>query len=379
MVVLSLEVVLANYPEGASQTIRQWAFALTFLALGRIVLDVAEMRARQRRRIGRPTLIVGSGRVGQLFAKRLDRYPEFGLHPIGFLDDAPWTSGEPADVPVLGGPEDLEEMIRLHGVTHVVVTFSTASHEVLLRVIERCERLGVGVSFVPRLFEKMKDKVSIESVGSIPLIMVEPTDPTGWRFSVKYVLDRIVAAALLILLSPLLAGTALAVWATSGRPILFRQVRVGRDGRPFELLKFRSMHPQEGNPPGPGELPPDTAPGGSEGADRTTTFGAALRRTALDELPQLINVLRGDMSLVGPRPERPEFVQIYQDEVHRYSDRHRVKAGITGWAQINGLRGNTSLSDRAEWDNYYIDNFSLWLDFKILVSTVSALARSPST
>ena len=376
MVILTLEVVLAEDPQPA--TIRLWAFGVAFLACGRVAVDMAEIRARQRRRLGRLTLIIGAGRVGRLVAKRLAQYPKLGLQPVGLLDDAPWLGEEVPGAPVLGGMADLDDVVRTHRVEHVVVTFSADHHEALLRIVGRCEQLGITVSFVPRLFEKMKEKVSIESVGSIPLIFVAPTDPRSWQFAVKYILDRVVAAALLVLVAPLFVGTAIAVWGSSGRPILYRQVRVGRDGRRFEIFKFRSMRVDEHRSLTPGELPPDTAPGGAEGAERTTRVGSVLRRTALDELPQLLNVVRGEMSLVGPRPERPDFVEVYASNIPRYSDRHRVKAGMTGWAQVNDLRGNTSLSDRAEWDNFYIDNFSLWLDLKILLSTASALVRSPS-
>jgi lipopolysaccharide/colanic/teichoic acid biosynthesis glycosyltransferase len=152
---------------------------------------------------------------------------------------------------------------------------------------------------------------------------------------------------------------------------------VGRDGRAFEMLKFRSMRlnwevPGQANEAV--DLPDDVAPGGVEGGDRRTRIGTFLRKTSIDELPQLFNVLKGDMSLIGPRPERPEYVELFESRVYRYNDRQRVKSGITGWAQINGLRGKTSLSDRVEWDNYYIENWSLWLDFKIALKTAFAVA-----
>jgi lipopolysaccharide/colanic/teichoic acid biosynthesis glycosyltransferase len=227
----------------------------------------------------------------------------------------------------------------------------------------------------------MKQKFEVDCVGSMPLVSISPTDPRAWPFSLKYALDRVVAASLLIVLAPLFLACAFAVRVSLGRPILFRQPRVGRDGRVFTMLKFRSM--QGGPEWSPSQLPPDTAPGGREGVDRQTQFGGFLRRASLDELPQLINVLRGDMSLVGPRPERPEFAQLFEQSIHRYGERHRVKAGVTGWAQVNGLRGNTSLADRADWDNYYIDNWSLLLDLKILILTavvlISRQAESPRT
>jgi lipopolysaccharide/colanic/teichoic acid biosynthesis glycosyltransferase len=173
---------------------------------------------------------------------------------------------------------------------------------------------------------------------------------------------------------------AIAVWISLGRPILFRQRRVGCDGREFEMLKFRSLRPDAARMGDALDLPDeDTAPGGAESDDRVTKVGAFLRNTSLDELPQLLNVLKGEMSLVGPRPERPEFVELFEPRVYRYFDRHRVKAGITGWAQVNGLRGRTSLSDRVEWDNYYIENFSLWLDLKIVGKTIVTLPRHSKT
>jgi lipopolysaccharide/colanic/teichoic acid biosynthesis glycosyltransferase len=188
------------------------------------------------------------------------------------------------------------------------------------------------------------------------------------------------AVTLLVVLAPLMLVTALAVKLTSSGPVLFRQRRVGRDGKPFDLYKFRSMRsPSPREASGPGSmafLARDTAPGGVEGEDRRTPVGRVLRRCSLDELPQLINVLRGEMSMIGPRPERPEFVELFNDDVTRYGDRHRVKAGITGWAQVHGLRGQTSLAERVEWDNYYIANWSLGLDVKILALTAVALFRA---
>jgi lipopolysaccharide/colanic/teichoic acid biosynthesis glycosyltransferase len=187
-------------------------------------------------------------------------------------------------------------------------------------------------------------------------------------------MDRTLAAIGLIILSPLLIALVVLVRLSSPGPIFFRQRRVGRDGEPFDVLKFRSMRPPRESDaafrPRAG-----AAPGGVEGEDRRTTIGKVMRATSLDELPQLFNVLLGDMSLVGPRPERPEFVELFNEQIRRYGERHRVKAGITGWAQVHGLRGQTSIADRAEWDNFYIENWSLRLDLKILALTVLTLFR----
>jgi lipopolysaccharide/colanic/teichoic acid biosynthesis glycosyltransferase len=203
---------------------------------------------------------------------------------------------------------------------------------------------------------------------------IRPLDPKGWQFRVKYAIDRPTALLALLAMSPVMAALAIAVKLSSPGPVLFRQRRIGQDGQIFEMLKFRSMHiPDKDVEFVP---PPGFAPGGVEGPDRRTPIGRFLRRSGLDELPQLINVVRGEMSLVGPRPERPEFAIAFGAQLARYTDRHRVKSGITGWAQVSGLRGQTSLVDRVDMDNYYIRNWSLSLDLKIALLTVPAVLRT---
>jgi exopolysaccharide biosynthesis polyprenyl glycosylphosphotransferase len=253
-----------------------------------------------------------------------------------------------------------------------VLSFSTAPDRTLIPLVRECEALGLEVSLVPRLFESVNVHVALEHLGGLPLFGLRSIDPKGWQFAIKHVFDRAAAASLLLVSAPLLAVLAVAVKASSPGPVLFRQRRIGRDGREFQMLKFRSMRMPEERAAAP-EPAPDTGPGGVEGEDRRTGVGSFMRRSSMDELPQLLNVLRGEMSLVGPRPERPEFVNLFGSRIERYRDRHRVKSGITGWAQVNGLRGKTSLRDRVEWDNYYIENWSLWLDVRILLRTLSAL------
>jgi exopolysaccharide biosynthesis polyprenyl glycosylphosphotransferase len=375
MGVLTLREVLGDPADLAAQTIRMWAFAAVYLAAGRVALHWSRAQAHRHGESLRPTLIIGAGKIGRLTAKRLLEHPEVGLKPIGFLDKDPIVDEDASlPVPVLGASWDLERVAAQHDVAQVIITFSRAPHEVLLRLVKRCEELGVEVAFVPRLFEKMTGKLTVEHLGGLPFISARPVNPKGIQFAIKYAGDRLVAALLLVLTLPLTVPAAIAILATLGRPLFFRQVRVGRDGRTFEMLKFRTMTPTSA-PVALTELPPDTAPGGVEGSDRRTRLGTLLRRTSIDELPQLLNVLRGEMSLIGPRPERPEFVGLFEQSIYRYSDRHRVKSGITGWAQVHGLRGKTSLSDRVEWDNYYIENWSLWLDFKVLLLTALAIVR----
>jgi exopolysaccharide biosynthesis polyprenyl glycosylphosphotransferase len=374
MSVLTLRILLpGGVDDLAPQSLRLLAFSAAYLAAGRVALDWAQLKERRDGALAKPTLIVGAGRIGQLAAGRLLAHPELGLKPVGFIDKEPLDDGR-LPVPVLGASWDLERLIEQHRVEHVVVTFSTAPSEVLLREVERCEQLGVGVSLVPRLFERVTERLSVEHIGGLPLLSAKRADPKGWQFAVKHVVDRLVAATVLLVGLPVFVPLALGTWISVGRPIFFRQPRFGRDGREFEMLKFRSMRSSVEAVAIP-DLPPDTAPGGVEGDDRRTSFGTFLRRTSLDELPQLINVLKGDMSLIGPRPERPDFVRLFERNVYRYNERHRVRSGITGWAQVHGLRGKTSLSDRVEWDNYYIENWSLWLDVKIVLMTVWAVRR----
>jgi exopolysaccharide biosynthesis polyprenyl glycosylphosphotransferase len=245
---------------------------------------------------------------------------------------------------------------------------------VLIPIVRECERRRLKVSLVPRLFENMGERVQLDYLGGLPVFAMRPLHPQSWQFAVKHCFDRVGAALLLLTLWPVMLAAAVAVKLSSPGPVLFRQRRIGRDGREFDMLKFRSMRQPVGDRTQV-LVPAGLAPGGVEGEDRRTGVGAFLRRLSIDELPQLLNVLKGEMSIVGPRPERPEFVELFGHRIERYGDRHRVKSGMTGWAQVHGLRGRTSLTDRLEWDNYYIQNWSLRLDLKILLMTVMTIVR----
>ena len=355
---------------------RAWLFGTVYLVGARLVLAWAQRRARSSRLVAKRTLIVGAGEVGARVERRLMEQPELGLLPVGYLDADPAPEDMVPDriAPVLGAPDDLARIARGTGAEHVVLGFSTAPDRLLIPLVQECEDLGLEVSLVPRLFESVNVRVGLEHVGGLPLFGLRSIDPRGWQFAVKHLFDRAAAALLVLALAPLLATVSIMVRVSSPGPVFFRQKRIGRDGHTFEMLKFRSMRTEERREPDENVLllPTDLGPGGVEGSDRRTRFGSFLRQTSIDELPQLINVLKGDMSLVGPRPERPEFVELFGSRIYRYDDRHRVKSGITGWAQVNGLRGKTSLRDRVEWDNYYIENWSLGLDLKILLMTLAA-------
>jgi exopolysaccharide biosynthesis polyprenyl glycosylphosphotransferase len=379
MVIVAVATFLGGTTHSAELMARVWVFSMLYVSGGRLVLGLSQRHARVEGLIGKRTLIVGAGRIGAQVERRLDEQPELGLRPVGYVDAHPPSDDQVAGrhVPVLGGPDELERIVRTTGAEHVVLAFlsSRGSDAKLVPIVRLCDELGLEVSLVPRLFESINVRVGLEHIGGMPLFRLRTVRPKGWQFAVKHALDRLMAAALIVLLGPILIVALVAVKLSSSGPIFFRQRRVGRDGRDFDLLKFRSMRLADEPPPGNVSmfLPGDTAPGGVEGADRRTSIGKLMRRTSIDELPQLFNVLRGQMSIIGPRPERPEFVELFERRVDRYEDRLRVKSGITGWAQVHGLRGKTSLSDRIELDNYYIENWSLWLDFKILVMTIGAV------
>ena len=357
-----------------SAVVREWALVMTFLIVGRAAISL-----RSRSRAGSRTLIIGAGQVGHVLARRLLDRPEMGLRPVGFVDDDPLEVGELEDCPVLGSPSQLELIVRANLVEHAILSFSKSSHAEELDVLRRLRHLGVSVSVVPRLFEDIPDRMSVERVGGLPMLSICPSRPRGWQFKVKYGIDRVLAAAAIVVAAPVMLVAAVGTLLTIGRPILFRQRRVGLDGHEFDMLKFRTMRDGDQKSPPMADieqaLTQGLGPGGVEGDDRRSRFGTSLRRMAIDELPQLFNVVRGDMSLVGPRPERDHIASELRESIYRYADRDRVKSGITGWAQVNGLRGRTSLADRVEWDNYYIDNWSLWLDFKIALLTSVAVVR----
>jgi exopolysaccharide biosynthesis polyprenyl glycosylphosphotransferase len=356
----------------------QLALATALLVLWRLAWSALRLRARRARRVGRPTLIVGAGEIGARIERHLREIAGLGLIPVGFVDSDPASGGEleRRAAPLLGSPAEFDAIVTETGARHAIFAFQLEPDLILRRLVRRCRDRGLTMAIVPRLFDDATNRMVLEHVGGIPLFELRQVDPQGWQFALKHGIDRVVAAMLLVVLSPLIAAVALAVRLSGPGPALFRQRRVGRDGRSFELLKFRSM----ADAPGGGAAPAadgDRAPGGVEGEDRRTPVGRFIRAWSLDELPQLVNVLRGEMSLVGPRPERPELAGAFAERVRRYDERHRVWSGITGWAQVNRLGPGTSLADRAEWDNWYIQNWSLWLDMKILLMTIpTALHRS---
>ncbi len=375
MSMVTLQLLVAG--EGGSVGLLMawtWIVSLGGVTLIGVALTLLRRTLHRRRLVDVPTLIVGADRMGTDVAARLLRHPEFGLRPVGFLD-APEAAAPAGDAPpILGDLDRFAQVCVEHGIRHVIIGFPGAPDAAVLELVSRCDALGLKTSVVPRLTDAVNREARLEYLGIVPLVTLSALNLEGGGFVIKHLLDRLVASIALVGLAPLLALVAVAVRLSSPGPILFRQPRTGRDGRVFGLLKFRTMTVGR-EAPAQYVLQQGCAPGGVEGVDRRTRVGRLLRRTSLDELPQLLNVMRGEMSIVGPRPERPEYADLFLTEVDRYRDRHRVRAGITGLAQVHGMRGQTPVIDRVELDNFYIEHWSLTFDLKILVRTIPALLR----
>jgi len=367
---LALKVSFSTFVPGVSppgdQVVHVGVLFLVVVAVRFTAYTVVRV-ARCRGRIRHRTLVLGAGQVGTRIVRALLDDRRYGLDPVGFVDSAPQTDPGLLPVPVLGRYENLGQLIREHVIRDVVVAFGGTRENDLVDMLRTCDRLDVEVFVVPRLFELHNTRRDTDEIQGFPLIRLRRATFRSPWWHVKRLIDVVVSAVALVVLSPVLAACALAVRLEGGPGIIFRQERVGLDNRPFPVLKFRSLKPVD-------ETESQTN-WNIKHDDRLGPVGRLLRASSLDELPQLWNILRGDMSLVGPRPERPHFVDKFSSHIPRYITRHRVPAGLTGWAQVHGLRGDTSIEERARYDNYYIENWSPWLDTKIVVMTVSQVVR----
>ena len=336
-----------------------WALSILLIAIGRAIMGW--LQARLRKRHPERLLLIGAGDTARMILQKTVQSPRLGYRVIGFVDGDGGVR-EIAGLPVLGPRSQVSQIIREHQVQEVVIALPEASHEELLDLISACESEHATVRIFPDLFQIIASELHISDLDGLPLLTVRDIALRGWRLAAKRAMDILVSAIALILFSPLMMLIALLIKLDSKGPVFYTQVRVGLDAKPFQMIKFRSMRVDAEEETGPVWATQDDP--------RRTRVGTFLRRTSLDELPQLINVLLGDMSLVGPRPERPVFVEQFKQVIPRYMERHREKAGITGWAQVNGLRGETSIVERTKYDLYYIENWSLLFDLKILVRQI---------
>jgi Undecaprenyl-phosphate glucose phosphotransferase len=335
--------------------------ALTY-ASRELVREVLERRWRAG--VGlKKVLIAGSSELGRIVADKILEHRELGYQIVGFVDDkAPGDHLGYRGLPLLGTIDEAGEISTREGIDHLYVALPPEQHIRMLELLEIASRECVDVKVVPDLLQVIALRARLEDLDGVPVININDVPLQGFNAIVKRAIDIGISTAGLVALSMPLAIIAGFVKLTSNGPVFYRQERMGLDGKPFTILKFRSMLDNAERETGPVWAKADDP--------RVTGCGRFLRRSNLDELPQLWNVLRGDMSIVGPRPERPLFVAQFKDKIPQYMLRHKVKAGLTGWAQVNGWRGNTPLEKRIEYDLYYIENWSVRLDLKIIWLTL---------
>jgi Undecaprenyl-phosphate glucose phosphotransferase len=343
---------------------------ILFLAVNVIVTYASRelvreaLERRWRAGIGlKRVLIAGAGDLGRLVADKLLEHREMGFKVIGFLDDR--AAGDHIGyrgLPLLGTLTEGDEIIRQERIDHLYVALPLEEHVKMLGLVEATSREGVDVHVVPDLLQFIALRARLENLDGVPIISLNDVPLRGFNSLLKRTIDVGISGAALVALGVPLLIIAAVIRRTSPGPVFYKQERMGLDGHAFQVYKFRSMYEDAEDETGPVWA--------RENDPRCTPVGRWLRRFDFDELPQLWNVLRGDMSIVGPRPERPYFVEQFKHRIPQYMLRHKVKAGITGWAQVNGWRGNTSLEKRIEYDLYYIENWSVGLDLKIMWLTL---------
>jgi exopolysaccharide biosynthesis polyprenyl glycosylphosphotransferase len=338
------------------------AISLGLVVCGRALTTIAIDRGRRSFVTSHRTVLIGGGRLAADLAELLGQHSRYGLRVVGFVDDGEDCPAT-AFVPRLGKISDLELVVGNTGADVLLVADGQFSERDVLDAVRTPACVACDLLIVPRLHQFHTQSGLADHIGSIPVMRIRTPSLRGPARMTKRCFDIVVSGGLLLLVLPVLAACALAVRLEGGPGVIFRQDRVGRDGVVFECLKLRSLRPVDDA---------ESATTWSVARDpRLGPVGRFLRRTSLDELPQLWNILRGDMTLVGPRPERPHFVDQFSEQFDRYAHRHRVQAGLTGFAQVSGLRGDTSIAERARYDNYYIENWTLWLDIKIVIRTLA--------
>lgn len=343
-------------------------FSIPLITLERFLFSILLHYLRKKGWGMTRTLIVGTGKMAKLIADNMKNHPESGYQFCGYVT-IPYSEANAAlNQDIVGNLEDLSKIIRLQAIDKVLIASPELDRNLIFEVLLEVEKNIADFAVVPNLVEMMIQKVSIDDIQGIPLLSLRETPLKGWKMVFKYSFDRIIAFLALIILAPLFLLLALIIRFDTPGPIFYRQRRIGADGKQFVIYKFRSMR---------SDAEEDTGPIWAHKNDpRSTKVGRFIRHYYIDELPQFLNVLRGDMSLVGPRPERPFFVSQFKERIPQYMSRHRVKSGITGWAQVNGYRGDTSIEERTKYDLYYVENWDFLFDIKILLMTVFSLKPS---
>ena len=363
LIFISLTFLFRQYEFSRLTFFYFWLINIVFLSLTRIVFREFLRFLRQKGYNQRYALIVGAEKMGQDLVTKLRKHPELGIQIAGFVtSDSNEIGNTIQGTKVLGKYSDVRELITNRGIDIIFVALPFHAHNQLKEVLEWIGDETVSIMVLPDLFEFVTLRGSVSEFEGMPLISLRDTPLYGWNIIVKRVLDVVFSSLVIIFTSPVMLIIALLIKLTSRGTLLLKQERMGLDGKTFNMLKFRTMFTNAEQETGPVWAKKDDP--------RRTKIGKLLRKTSMDELPQFFNVLKGNMSIVGPRPERPVFIENFRNTIPKYMLRHKMKAGITGWAQVSGWRGNTSLEKRIEYDLYYIENWSLNFDLKIIWLTV---------
>ena len=308
-------------------------------------------------------LLVGYSRAAEQYIERIMQNPAWGYHIMGVLDDHVGEGVTFKGIEVIGEVDQIYKLLPENNLDEIAITLSLNDYDRLEEIVSFCEKSGVHTKFIPDYNAVIPTKPYTEDLDGLPVINIRNVPlNSGWNQFIKRSMDLVGAIVASIIFSPVMLVCAVLIKLTSEGPVLFKQERIGLHNKPFYMYKFRSMRLQTEE---------DEKKGWTvKGDPRVTGIGKFMRKTSIDELPQLFNILKGDMSLIGPRPERPQFVEKFKEEIPRYMVKHQVRPGLTGWAQVNGYRGDTSIRKRIDCDIYYIENWTLGLDIKILFLTV---------
>ncbi|MBT3880161.1 MAG: undecaprenyl-phosphate glucose phosphotransferase [Candidatus Scalindua sp.] len=363
LILVSLTFFFRKYEFSRLTFLYFWIICVVTLCIERIVFREFLRLIRKRGYNLRHALIVGTGDLALDVTDRVHSHPELGIKIRGFLSDNNSQIGSELEgFKVLDTFENIRNIVIDHNIDMVLITLPLSAHEKLKSILDDIGDEMASIMLIPDLLEFATLRGSVGEFEGMPIISLRDTPLYGWNVVVKRVTDIVLSITILLAVSPLMLVISLLVKATSIGPVFYRQERMGLDGRIFSMLKFRTMETQAEKETGPVWA--------AKGDSRKTIIGSFLRKTSMDELPQFFNVLKGDMSIVGPRPEREFFIHKFRSKIPKYMLRHKMKAGITGWAQISGWRGNTSLEKRIEYDIYYIENWSLGFDLEIMWLTI---------
>ncbi len=341
-----------------------WVLSIMTLALGRFAIKSIQGYLFKFGIGERKLILIGDNGISESLFVQAAKNSQLGYKVVGILCNEQKISKH--GLKIIGSVEEAERSIKKYDVDEIILTDMGLARNKVFEIIQICSDNNVVFKYIPDIFAIMSRNIIYQLFGSMPVMELQPIPMEGWGRISKRIIDIVMALVAIILSSPLILIATIGVKLTSRGSIIYKQKRVGRDGRTFDFYKFRSMYQEKCDYTENGSKWTTKA----DEKTRITPFGLFLRKTNIDELPQFFNVLKGNMSFVGPRPELPKFVEQFQRDIPEYFRRHKVKSGITGWAQVNGLKGDTSIKERVRYDIYYIENWSIWLDLVILARTI---------